>query len=817
MRLRKAIKKIIALGTGATMMGATLMGAMAADLANYPAPFIKDGAFSGVMVIGDKAAAEDVVGVSDIAVSLQFAATSKAGTASGAATVVTGDVFKISASGDDLNLFEEFRDVVTVVDKDDLDALKSGSVTNNKGTYSYDQYLTLGNSTVWMEVSDESGVVEDPKVHFKAREDVDSATKADETELFVYKVSFPTAMKSDIDSSRDLDDFDDKKITMLGKEYTFTDTDFSTAGRVTLDLMGGAVTDTLEEGESKTYTIDGVTYELRVDAITDTAPYKVKFTINSEVTDALEEGQTYTLADKSQIGIKEILPNEAGDVTGDTVSFYLGAQKIELQDTNISAVTTGYTGKLTIGSNLISSAFVDISGSNTSDEVSLSTIEISWQLDDNYYVPAGDKLTQHLDDQDDLDFASAFNIDVEFAGLGGQGEMDVVELKPSGSSNLKLTMTNKAGNTINEEVFYTDGSVIYVGKATDKQIKLEEGSFVNKSEYFIVEASKYSHLMQLKKVDTTNYEIEIKDIGSGDTDTISYDSSALTATLYKDGYSHTFANVSSNGFTTSGITDDADDVADLWTQHEHEITLFNSTNDWNFNITEAPDVTRDDSTNPTDEIAVNVTIASSKITPNDVKTTSAVYNDIVYSLGAVRDPTIALDSDDNKEEGMTRWGTFIEQDTSGDQDSLKFTIPEKETIANVYVTAGVTTQVKGSSEGAETVTIQRIEVGATKLASEVAGQEKSQNMILVGGPCANAAAAVIMGSPADCTTGFEPGKGMIQLFENDGNVAMLVAGYSATDTRAATSVVANYGDYTLKGTKMEVTTATSTVKEVTTA
>ena len=36
MRVKKAIKKIAALGVGATMLGATVLGAMAADLANYP-------------------------------------------------------------------------------------------------------------------------------------------------------------------------------------------------------------------------------------------------------------------------------------------------------------------------------------------------------------------------------------------------------------------------------------------------------------------------------------------------------------------------------------------------------------------------------------------------------------------------------------------------------------------------------------------------------------------------------------------------------------------------------------------------------------
>ena len=42
MRFQKTIKRMIALGTGATMVGATIMGAMAADLSSYPSPFIKD-------------------------------------------------------------------------------------------------------------------------------------------------------------------------------------------------------------------------------------------------------------------------------------------------------------------------------------------------------------------------------------------------------------------------------------------------------------------------------------------------------------------------------------------------------------------------------------------------------------------------------------------------------------------------------------------------------------------------------------------------------------------------------------------------------
>ena len=86
--MKKAIKKIVALGMGATMLGATILSATATDLKDYPSPFVKGGKFSGMLVVGDNAAAEDVVGVSDIAVSLQAASSIKAGTGTGSTTTV---------------------------------------------------------------------------------------------------------------------------------------------------------------------------------------------------------------------------------------------------------------------------------------------------------------------------------------------------------------------------------------------------------------------------------------------------------------------------------------------------------------------------------------------------------------------------------------------------------------------------------------------------------------------------------------------------------------------------------------------------------
>ena len=79
MNAKKAIKKVVALGVGVSMLGATLLGATASpyDLSEYPAPFVMDGMFNGLMVVGDDAAPADIIGVTDVAMSLQFSSTVK--------------------------------------------------------------------------------------------------------------------------------------------------------------------------------------------------------------------------------------------------------------------------------------------------------------------------------------------------------------------------------------------------------------------------------------------------------------------------------------------------------------------------------------------------------------------------------------------------------------------------------------------------------------------------------------------------------------------------------------------------------------------
>src|SRR3989344_2383557 len=92
-RLKKTIRRMAALGTGIAMLGATITGAVAQELANYPQPFIDaNGVFndSTAIVVGENAAASDTLGAVDIAQQLQFDAKTPVSGGSGTLTVSGG-------------------------------------------------------------------------------------------------------------------------------------------------------------------------------------------------------------------------------------------------------------------------------------------------------------------------------------------------------------------------------------------------------------------------------------------------------------------------------------------------------------------------------------------------------------------------------------------------------------------------------------------------------------------------------------------------------------------------------------------------------
>jgi len=826
MKLRKAIKKIVALGA-TTLLGATMI-ASAADLSEYPSPFIADGKFSGMLVVGDKAAAEDVIGVSDIAMSLQYAATTAAGTTT-TTTSVEGDAWLVGTSSKKLEMMENtdapngesIRNLTTSIDEDELSALADGSITTEKGTAGYNQYINFD------DIDMQGGYVK-----FLENDDDISADFlyfASGSRIARYSIEFKTSLQSDVEDSTGtktttgtyLGDLEDETITMLGRDFSIVKArrTSSAGSSAELTLMGGAVKDTLNEGETKTYTINGKDYEVTVIAITDTGTIYAKFNINGEATRSLKDGDSAMLSDGTEIGIADIIPNEAGDVTQDLVEFYLGASKVYLKDTKV--YDSSSSDDLEYGSENIDDCYVIITGSDDNSTFSIDSIQLNITADDDYFIAAGHSLTEYMDEPQAL--LDAW--DIKYEGLDTSMETETARIKTSGSDTYKLEFVDGDGSTATIPIAYTSTSstITRFGDNNDDLV-IDSNETIQKNDYLVVtdssqdDGSRKTYALRYKGADKVatgeTASVKFDNLGTGKRieQTYSSGTSNGSAILKLGGASYKVINAS--GDTSDDFHVKVDLDADGTIDGDLDVVAINTDAGLKIEID-----------NAVNHVAVNFTTPNSNhydnIKPQPVLINITADSNTKVAFGEGSPSTIAWLSPSEETTvsyAYTSMGAKFKWDNpSSDPDTLTVEYPKAQRTPLVYITAGVTKTVSGTGEAVESVTINKIEVGATKLASEIA-DVGAQNLILVGGPCANAAAAEAKGNPADCTAGYEAGKGLIELMDTGaGNVALLVAGYSAADTRAATTVVANYGDYELTGTAMEVVTATSTVKEVTEA
>jgi len=102
------VKRLFAVGTGVAMLGATAMGAMAADLSNYPTMFVDNGRFNGFLVVGDDAQAVDNLAMTDIAARMMVPGGSASTT-----TAVSGDAWLVGTSSKKLELGKTYNFQVT--------------------------------------------------------------------------------------------------------------------------------------------------------------------------------------------------------------------------------------------------------------------------------------------------------------------------------------------------------------------------------------------------------------------------------------------------------------------------------------------------------------------------------------------------------------------------------------------------------------------------------------------------------------------------------------------------------------------------------
>jgi hypothetical protein len=229
MKIKRMVKRLMAVGTGAAMLGATAMGALAAvDLNTYPQMFVKDGVFSGVTVVGATAQSIDVVAQTDIIANMKIA-----GSGSKTTVEVTGDAWLVGTSSKKYEMAnsnasdssigsETFRDITNFIGDDELGALADGTFSTNEKEYDFQQFMffdddgdqSVNRITKYVENDDDETA---DHLFFKSGR-----------QIARYRLEFTSTAQSDITDTSgtadttgpQLDDFEDTELTIMGIPYS---------------------------------------------------------------------------------------------------------------------------------------------------------------------------------------------------------------------------------------------------------------------------------------------------------------------------------------------------------------------------------------------------------------------------------------------------------------------------------------------------------------------------------------------------------------------------------------------------------------------
>src|SRR3989344_6999448 len=150
MKTKRVLKKIAALSTGVAMLGSTMTGALALSysLADYPAPFVTNGVFSGVITFGKDAAASDTIGQSVLLADLQTKAVSPTG---GTTVTVAGGVTEDIPLGGNISDTQTYTLDQELAD-DDISSLFDGTINFKSSDYDTAEVLEINQAGNAVEV-----------------------------------------------------------------------------------------------------------------------------------------------------------------------------------------------------------------------------------------------------------------------------------------------------------------------------------------------------------------------------------------------------------------------------------------------------------------------------------------------------------------------------------------------------------------------------------------------------------------------------------------------------------------------------------------
>ncbi|MFQ5475180.1 MAG: hypothetical protein ACE5DM_05055, partial [Candidatus Nanoarchaeia archaeon] len=638
-------------------------------------------------------------------------------------------------------------------------------------------------------------------------------------------------------------------LEMLGSEFMIINARVDGA-QITIDLVGDGVSTVMEEGDVKTLTISGKDYEI-IPLIVSDVSNSAKFSINGKITHKMEQGDIEQI-DDLYIGLAEILPNEAGEIsTGDLVKVLIGRNKIELKDNNYTD-SAAYEN-IDINEETIPGTEVVIRASESSDQLRINDIKYRLKAESSdfgtVYVPGGEGLRQHLRYPEAM---LTGNWDIRYFGSTPDPFMYATrfDLIPKGDESYKMKFVNNEGVSYN--IPFVDNSNEksegFKYGTEDDQLRFYECQnstifCTEEDDYFILTDAEGSYpsgsdtsvtrVIQYDNIDTNDKIVQFSDAATGGFSATysGTEGSGASGTLQSGGKTYTFYVGPAPGYNLSIDQNDDGDVA-----HDEVNIVIKGGGI----IDLGPNQTADQ-TGGLDQFNITLTTLAKNFDENGWLD-MGLDDSVVITVKELSNNEADADITETLN-GVARYGfpdkdgyfsssaygvSAIESDETGNSDYAKITYPEVQALPQVYVTFGEISPVPLSviplmgaipletyldqaktdalidqartmldgltsqSQGG-TPAIKPEAGKTTKLDVDVTREEigSKDSVVFMGGPCVNDYVEDLAaeGYTKTCEEWQDmEGTALIQKLKTDLGDIVIIAGYSGADTVRAVNV-----------------------------
>lgn len=820
-KFTKATKRITAVATSAVMASSAVFGA---GLSNYPDNFNNTGVS---VVIGADSQVSDSTAATMVIDSLRSESVMYEVTYTKSTGGGGGDTVDAVRSNAELNYGESLGNVTegSGFDDSDTDVLRDVRFDNDIDDEEYEQTLKLENGAF----------------NYALRDEVDGVTEITDGIFYDGGETFAVytlEMNSPIDlSERDAEDLlVGHEMEIMGNEFVVADVGIETDGEGaaathTVDklvLTGGSQTYAIEEGGSISVPFGGRDYDVRVLNIDED---EVLLEVNGDA-QSIDE---YDSEDVSGLTIAVTDLVSGSQHTKGNAVFVVGGSKVTLEE-----------GRVKINDEDVNDIYDDqyrVNAEFIGDD-GMDTIRITYKVDDDTLLQAGDSLRDVLFDAFEVVYDGTNDVDYSEVTLSANDDEVTISGETGEGENLNRVLLHHydfdgEGTGDPSETYFRgddDGTRLYFKGSADTPLN------VSNSEGVVFLTGSYDDAFMYVVSNVGNgpeYETDFDELLRGD-DLDDVEISEWAEELDDDVFTP-HSDPDSLTIVPEALGDAIPFENELYLELDDTDNDFITgssalaqTIDLKF-VVDRGDVDYDDSEYEDDYFHISVTAKETSLG-------STVFDEFVIETpdlidGATTNPDANLDwvnaasgladneDDDNDYQTyVNAYGVMVVYDSS-DKDEVRIMTPDDQVRAKVNVVFGGGSRVEAMSESFATMSeaearadvlredsmnrdVEVTPVTEAAVSFDIVGPvldtavSGTNNMIVIGGPAVNRVAATLLGvsyPTMGAGSGLSEGQGVVRMFEDVNSV--LVYGWSAADTQAAANRL-NSGE--LEGSQVNV-------------